>query len=374
MTTASARRELDFVASSLMPNTWQPLMAVTQLTMVILSWLSVSLEVFIRRDFGERYLNWLRLFLGYIAMDLFTLIPTLIFSLIPFMARQYLPVSSYFSYGFLILGAYHQFRIWQRNRRGIQWHSQSFGISRLAFLPISDWVLYRFVEPGGCFLVGFLIRQFDPVTGFWLMMASIALFIKNQMVYAALRGRFLDIMDSRIESAAMQGLMQGKSKRESAGFSVVAPPMMDFLAGDAEETIDIAATVSETLDPESVSSREQISQEESVGDDTFLTIADASDMRFDLTPEPETSMEPPVETVASPGANGALHRTLSKSEALALTLEILQAAPQATLREIGEQIGRRESTVSGYLEEMVQAGRLRRTNTGWEVLADPNYA
>ena len=63
MTTASARRELDFVASSLMPNTWQPLMAVTQLTMVILSWLSVSLEVFIRRDFGERYLNWLRLFL-----------------------------------------------------------------------------------------------------------------------------------------------------------------------------------------------------------------------------------------------------------------------------------------------------------------------
>lgn len=374
MTTASARRELDFVASSLMPNTWQPLIAVTQLTMVILSWLSVSLEVFIRRDFGERYLNWLRLFLGYLAMELFTLIPTIIFSLIPFMARNYLPVSAYFSYGFLILGVYHQFHIWQRNRRGVQWHSQSFGISRLAFLPINDWVLYRFVEPGGCFLLGFLIRQFDLVTGIWLMTASIALFIKNQMVYAAVRGRFLDIMDSRIESAAMQGLLQGKSKQESAGFSVVAPPMMDFLTSETEETLDIAATVSATLDPEAANlTEERPMTETSVLNESILTVADAPDMVFDLNPEPEVIPERSVaESVLI--TNGASNRPLSKSEALALTLEIVQRSPQATLKEIGDQIGRKESTVSGYLDELEQAGQLRRTGHGWEVIDDQEYA
>ena len=242
--TVSAKGELNYVASSLAPNTWHPLMAISQIAMMVMGWLSVTLEVFVRRDFGERYLSWLRLFLGYLIMDMITLIPRIIFSMIPFMSGPTIATSSLFMKAFFIMGAYHQWRIWQRNRQGIAWHSASFGVSRFTALPVSDWVLYRFVEPGICLVAGFIIKTVDPVMGIWVIAASISLFIKNQMVFNDQRARLLDIIDARIESAAMKGALEGKPKQETAGFSVMAVPEMNLI----DESIpDIAATVTATM-------------------------------------------------------------------------------------------------------------------------------
>lgn len=243
---ASAKQELDYVASSLVPNTWQPLMAVGQMAMVLLSWLSVTLELFVRFNFGERYLSWLRLFLGLIIMELTTLVPRVIMTIIPFLGGPTPSLSPLFLRAAFCLGLYHQWCIWRRNRQGIAWHSNSFGVSRLAILPVSDWVLYRFIEPGICLVAGILIKYMDPVTGFWIILASVALFIKNQMVFNAQRGRVLDIVDARIESVAMQGALEGKSKRETAGYSVMPVPAMHLMD---ESTPDIAATVMATLNP-----------------------------------------------------------------------------------------------------------------------------
>jgi hypothetical protein len=370
----SARRELDYVASNLMPQTWQPLMVVTQLALVILGWLSVSVEVFIRRDFGERYLTWLRLLLGYMAMDLFTLIPRIIFTFVPFVSINVVPVSSLFFKGFVVLALYHQWRIWRRNRKGIAWHSESFGISRLAFLPVSDWILYRFVEPLLCLVIGLFLRYLDPATGIWLIIASIALFVKNQMVFSAQRGRFLDVIDARIESAAMQGVLQGSSKKDSAGYSVMPVPAADFFSVDAP---DIAATVDATL-----STVSDIEEEPEPGADTLpllstealaltvQSVLNGESEDSDLSAEmalPDSFPEELPETQVSTENRDAQAPPLPKPEALEETLRLLRIHPTATLKEIGGQIGRKESTVSEYLKELQQAGRLQRGTQGFEV-------
>lgn len=66
------------------------------------------------------------------------------------------------------------------------------------------------------------------------------------------------------------------------------------------------------------------------------------------------------------GANEA--RAESKREAVNALLAFLNANPNATLNEAGEAIGRAKSTVSNYVNELVQEGRLHKNGQGWEVL------
>jgi len=256
-------QEVEYLSSLFMPDTIKALHVIQQVTVIVLGWISVTLEVPIRREFGERYLSWTRVFLAWFAMGFFDFareIPGLVRGMIPFSQRTFVDhLHPWFWQGFIVLYLIHRLRIWHRKRQGIQWHSQSFGISWLEFLPwellahiplvgryivIDDWTLYRWIEPGVCFLAGLAIRQFSPATSSWILLASVALFIKNQLVYFATLGRFLDVIDARIEAANLTGALSGRSKRDTAGFSVVAVPQGDGLV---KSTPDIAATIKATL-------------------------------------------------------------------------------------------------------------------------------
>lgn len=394
----SAKRELDYVASSLAPDAWNPLMAIGQIAMVLLSWLSVTLELFVRFNFGERYLSWLRLFLGLMIMELTTLVPRMLFAMIPFLGGPTESLSPLFLRAAMCLGLYHQWRIWRRNRQGIAWHSNSFGVSRLSFLRVNDWILYRFIEPGLCFIAGLLIKSVDPVTGIWVILASLSLFIKNQMVFNAQRGRLLDVIDARIESAAMQGSLEGRPKQETAGFSVMAVPVTQFLG---EEVPDIAATVHATLNPSTrmatgtMHALEEDHPDAGIGADPLvmaepdrdgkeagfaLSAAEiAATVSATLNPSVEVAAPEEMPETAIPEAampESALSAPpdpkppLSKAEALEEILCLLPAHPTATMKEIGGWIGRKESTVGDYLKELQQAGRLQRTPQGFVVLGD----
>lgn len=59
----------------------------------------------------------------------------------------------------------------------------------------------------------------------------------------------------------------------------------------------------------------------------------------------------------------------SKAQALDAMLDIYRADPNTTTSEVGRAIGRSRSTVSNYLTELEQAGRIRRNGDGVEVLA-----
>ncbi|MEZ4682070.1 MAG: hypothetical protein R2932_48475 [Caldilineaceae bacterium] len=84
----------------------------------ILHVIAFSVEVFIRREFGERY-DWMGPFFrdAHPTQHCHHGVP---YSLLPAAyRRRYLPrMSGLFWYGFIIMTGYHMLRIWQRNRQG----------------------------------------------------------------------------------------------------------------------------------------------------------------------------------------------------------------------------------------------------------------
>ena len=224
----------------------------------ILNVLSFSVEVFTRHEFGERYISWLRFILSLVIINSFIGVLRIFHSL-PFVGGgSYPQMSSLFWYSFLCLSSYHLFRIWRRNRKGIAWHSRSSGLSHLAFLPLSDAILFRWVEPLLCITASFLLRPISPLTANWLLISSLCLLIKNNIVFNTWRGRVLDVIDGRIESAHISGKVDGKDKRKSAGWSnmVSIPTDLGFESDEPEAaevqevagTDDFAATVAQLMD------------------------------------------------------------------------------------------------------------------------------
>ncbi len=60
-------------------------------------------------------------------------------------------------------------------------------------------------------------------------------------------------------------------------------------------------------------------------------------------------------------------KTVSKEEALSLILTFLAENSDASLRDIGQHIGRPKSTVGNYVSELQETGRLHRNGDGWKV-------
>ena len=225
----------------------------------ILGWVSLSLELCIRRDFGERYLSLIRLILAMTFIGTFRLLLILIFGFgIGF---------TVFGYAYVIMFFYHRWQIRQRNKRGEEWHSMSFGVSRFQPLidylrsteipllsKLDDWFLYRFVEPGLFFVIGFITFYIEDGFGAYLIIASLALFIKNQMTYSKEYNQYLDTVDARIEAKYLENALTGTQKQHTAGISIVTMPenLSKLLASPSEDEIEskvpsFAATVQETL-------------------------------------------------------------------------------------------------------------------------------
>lgn len=60
-------------------------------------------------------------------------------------------------------------------------------------------------------------------------------------------------------------------------------------------------------------------------------------------------------------------KTVSKDEAIALIVRYLAENPDASLSEIGRQIGRPKSTAGNYVNELMSKGQLKKNGHGWEV-------
>lgn len=256
-------RDVEYLSSVFMPETFRILTTISEITIMVLGWFGKSLLVFTRWGFGERFLTWTGLGLMYTVMGIFDLlqaIPAMLRGMVPF-SNPPEPdhLSPWFWQVAILLYVIHILFIWHRNGRNIQWHSMSFGVSWLSLLPwgllaripvvgrhlvIDDWFLYRWVEPSVAFAAGVAVKDISPATGLWIQIASVALFIGNQMSYFSTRSRILDLSDARIEAAYISGTLQGQSKRETGGFSTVVVP-----SGNPtfKSNPDIQATVRDTL-------------------------------------------------------------------------------------------------------------------------------
>lgn len=298
-------KKIEFVGSLITPRgTMEMVNVVINLTMIVLGWFSITVEVFWRFWFGERYLSLLRLLLAYMTFQIYQLLYFLIVGLFSlgnpmgwlfntpnfstlFAGGVHSFLYHLFVYGFVSLSAIHLITIAKRENNGEACHTASFGISWLSYLPweaweklvdviflavgrlwqtllplvpvplvraslawlgnqvpvtlikstltISDLKLYRFIEPLLTFLAAKALMPTDGLLGTWLLIASITLFLKNNLIYFEMRSRTLDLMDSRIESAYLQAALKGEDKRKTAGFTVVPVPMQ-FAEVDLDTT------------------------------------------------------------------------------------------------------------------------------------------
>ena len=63
----------------------------------------------------------------------------------------------------------------------------------------------------------------------------------------------------------------------------------------------------------------------------------------------------------------SVQKTISKDEAISLIKQYLADNPDASLSEVGRQIGRPKSTAGNYVNELVSKGQLKKNGHGWEV-------
>jgi len=60
---------------------------------------------------------------------------------------------------------------------------------------------------------------------------------------------------------------------------------------------------------------------------------------------------------------------INKTEAMDILLRVVDENPNASLSHIGQYIDRSKTTVSNYVRELEQNGRLQRNGEGWQVLS-----
>lgn len=177
-------------------------MMVLQYLSAMLRWVSAPLECFLRKDFGERYMSWLRLWAAHPFVLAFAFVPT------AFGTPSILYWMIYV--GFIGMGLWHRFVIWKRNREGsVMLHSQCPGMpwGKLnVLLKRNPEAFETFIEPLACVLIALCVGGLDKVVGVWMLLASVALLIHRQLDSMARRNRYLDMIDAKIEGH-FEGLM-----------------------------------------------------------------------------------------------------------------------------------------------------------------------
>ena len=177
------------------------------LARVLLKLVPPSLEVFLHRRFGDR--NFPRM-AGSFALFLFYRRAVTFFSCGTSSWTLNLCVDFYVAL-FLCFGLFHfGVRFVPRFRTGDSVHSYAAGLpwpfwERLGLPPL---VVVRFVEPAIGLCLALVISRFSALLGFWLKIASAALFIKGQMDWWTLRKLTLDAMDARIEGRRVNASME----------------------------------------------------------------------------------------------------------------------------------------------------------------------
>jgi hypothetical protein len=224
--------------------------------LLLLRMFTLSVEVFLRRQFGERYLTISAILLGAWTFQLIawlwnfapsSLIP--VYSLAfgfgsfgPSGGRE--PQAIFDLIGFCVVIYYmaaiwHLIAIFLRNREGLLWHSRSSGLS----WPIWNWVnalgrkfhfqqdlVKMYMEPALCIAASGGMEKYTGQKTFlsaWLFLAGVALLLKGQVEWSERRKMLLDQLDSTIEAKELAAVIAGQTQPpKESGSSVLAAPTL----------------------------------------------------------------------------------------------------------------------------------------------------
>lgn len=207
------------------------------LLLFIFGFFSRTVEVFIRKDFGERYFSYTRLVMSFALINFFTFMSSTVNPL-----TRGIVISGGllgFSYLFLAVGGYHKFVMIMRAYRGdYSIHSYEFGTQwaiweRLFprdgfFQKMFPVFTYRFVEPAFVFFVGAVIAGFDTALGQYIMFSAFCLFMGMLTFYRMELTRFLDQNDAQLVAEGRKTSRFGNvNLRPAAGKGKSAPKLKE---------------------------------------------------------------------------------------------------------------------------------------------------
>ncbi len=272
--------------------------------MSFLGWFTIPVEVFLRRDLGQRWFTpvnyyaglFLLLILGVIqyliiaVVEFFrSLINDIVHSINPLYEEEYYEAEDgvldhsmfLILMAYLLMGGYHLFKIWWRNRHNIALHSFSDGTSRLE--PLAGWLIKLInpiavpllqlcaflipktqrteepmpelitdrtafantvVEP---LLLFFLATKASGLVSLWLFISTVALAIHASWRETAKLNKVLDFRDSILDAQAMMQLrsettqnhMQREIIQQAAVTLREAPQINSRMAEEYPDLMDI---------------------------------------------------------------------------------------------------------------------------------------
>ena len=153
----------------------------------------ITLEVFLHHRFGAR--TGRNLLKGFLLLLVITPLFDLTFS------GARIPLCSGFLWSYSVAAIFH----WMRSRFGPpneQMHSHRNGEPWPLWRrwALSEQNIERYAEPALCCLVAGIISFLDAALARWIVLASVALFIKQQLRASHLRTHRLDALDNRTET------------------------------------------------------------------------------------------------------------------------------------------------------------------------------
>lgn len=279
-------------------NRWTRSSPIIEFIMFILGWFCIPVEVFMRKDFGQRWFNAINFYAGFFLLLIFASIQYAIdiiwekiaefvvyvaSSINPLYAASEETVSVaarimdrsmfFFLMLYTLMGAYHLFKIWWRNRTNTALHSFHNGTSRLEplagyLIPIINaltipviWLCVRLIpkkqrklgpqpdlindrtaftnailEP---FVLFLLAKWVTGIVSVWLFISAVSLAIHATWREIAKLNKVLDFRDSVLDAKVMMDLRQQTLKGSTEG------QMMQQVAQSILETPHITAKVTD---------------------------------------------------------------------------------------------------------------------------------
>jgi len=274
-------------------NRWTRSSPIIEFIMFILGWFCIPVEVFLRKDFGQRWFNAINFYAGFFLLLIFAsvqyaidIIWEKIAEFVVYVASSINPLYTpaeegwfsehildrsmlFFLIAYTLMGSYHLFKVWWRNRTNMALHSFDNGTSRLEpiaryLIPIINaitvpviWLYIRLIpkkqrtfapqpelindrtaftnailEPLVLFI---LAEELTGIVSLWLIISAISLAIHATWREIAKLNKVLDFRDSVLDAKVMMDLRQQTLQSSPQN------KMMQQVASSIRETPQITA-------------------------------------------------------------------------------------------------------------------------------------
>lgn len=202
------------------------------LFMRIVNGISMSVMPLIRFAFGVRYFKLWDIVYAFIVAKIYEIIAAW-FGMVP--GPEQWDLFPWYLWTILALSILHYVWIMQRERAWQQGelaepdHSMQHGVSWLDFIPQLEELGFnsrrrlRILEPGLVAMVGWWLRPLDPLLGTWLLIAGVALFIKNNRTLQRWVHRERDQQDALILARRMNRKAQQSNQPAQRPGQTVRP-------------------------------------------------------------------------------------------------------------------------------------------------------